>query len=536
MWNDWAEKAKKIAADLDKQLNESVGVEESAAPASSASAGGAAAGTLLGTTQEENAWNDDFDEGFDDDDDDDQFTPVAMQEKSAPTPMTPTPMEPPSKTFSPAAAAPVPVPVATQDKQELLDVNYYNGNGGEIVEAASNKEKPSASSMLSMETPVQTPAVEGWDGVDDAELDLDLMEDNFAIVPQPQEPVAIVASPPLPPPMKETIQSISEPETILVEPQSPPKVDAPPSTASPSAASPLAAPAIISSADAPIVNMEDDPRYQQLQHQLTVREEQLTSKSMQLTELQMLWETQEKELRQKIQETKEEAKKRILHARERCEQAENKLASQAHASGESGSQQGEMISALRAEGENLARKQSEMERAVRTASGESRVFKEQLEEETAAKKKALEQIAKLEAELKVTKESLSFARKGESQAGQLENTLLAARSESELKATQVLSLEQQVKELKAESKELTEEIEKARKAASDEASRDSKKLRREHGDVISDLETKLRTSEREAGVREDALRHEVSELRNRWQDAVRRADGAYNMTVPSNLQ
>ena len=50
-------------------------------------------------------------------------------------------------------------------------------------------------------------------------------------------------------------------------------------------------------------------------------------------------------------------------------------------------------------------------------------------------------------------------------------------------------------------------------------------MRREHNDLIGDLELKLRTSEREAGVREDALRHEVAEIRKRWQDAVRRADG-----------
>ena len=69
------------------------------------------------------------------------------------------------------------------------------------------------------------------------------------------------------------------------------------------------------------------------------------------------------------------------------------------------------------------------------------------------------------------------------------------------------------------------QMEKVRKLATQEANKEKKTLRREHNDVIADLETKLRTTEREAGVREDALRHEVSELRKRWQDAVRRADG-----------
>lgn len=38
------------------------------------------------------------------------------------------------------------------------------------------------------------------------------------------------------------------------------------------------------------------------------------------------------------------------------------------------------------------------------------------------------------------------------------------------------------------------------------------------------MESKLRVSEREASLREDSLRHEVSELRKRWQEAVRRCD------------
>ena len=273
------------------------------------------------------------------------------------------------------------------------------------------------------------------------------------------------------------------------------------------------------------VDIEEDPRYKTLVEQLRLRENQLSSKSEQLAELQGLWETQEQELRQKIQETKDEAKKRIQKAKERCEAAEAKLKQQTSSTAESGAQQDQLIAALRQEGENLARKQSEMEKAVRSAKAESRGLAEQLEGEIAAKEQALEKVAKLEAELKQTKESLVSARKGESQAGKLENDLLAARSDAELKAASILSLEQQIKELKAESKELKDGLASTRKGAEEIAERESKKLRREHNDAIADLEMKLRTSEREAGVREDALRHEVSELRKRWEDAVRRADG-----------
>ena len=136
--------------------------------------------------------------------------------------------------------------------------------------------------------------------------------------------------------------------------------------------------------------------------------------------------------------------------------------------------------------------------------------------------------------MKATKESLSSARKGESQAGKLENDLLAARSDAEMKAATILSLQQQVKELTSEGKELKEDIEKARKSAAQEAQQEKKTLRREHNDIIADLEQKLRTTEREAGVREDALRHEVTELRKRWQDAVRRADGKFEVRKPQS--
>ena len=76
-----------------------------------------------------------------------------------------------------------------------------------------------------------------------------------------------------------------------------------------------------------------------------------------------------------------------------------------------------------------------------------------------------------------------------------------------------------------ENKTLKKEVQDARAGAALELEGESNKLRKERNDMLEDLESKLRTSEREANVREDALRHEVSELRKRWQDAVRRAEG-----------
>jgi hypothetical protein len=264
-----------------------------------------------------------------------------------------------------------------------------------------------------------------------------------------------------------------------------------------------------------------------LQEQLQQREEQLVSRTEQMSTIQAMHESEKRELQSKIQNTKAEAKTRIQKARERVEAMEAKLQNVSAASNSTAgdaAQQAEMIVALRAEGEHLARKQSEMEQAVRSAKGEARSLRQELEEEMAGKDNALEKIAKLETDLKATKDSLSAARRGESQAGKLESGLQQAREESERKSASILSLEQQVKEFKAETKELHTELEAAMKGAAVDNERDQKKWRKEHHDAVEDLETKLRNSEREAGAREDALRHEVAELRKRWQDAVSRAD------------
>jgi hypothetical protein len=269
-----------------------------------------------------------------------------------------------------------------------------------------------------------------------------------------------------------------------------------------------------------------------LQTQLRQREDQLTSKAEQLTTMQTMFESEKDELLHKIKDTKEEAKKRIVKAKERVEAAEKRLLDASKSADDAGAQ-GEIIEALREEGAKLAHKQSEMEKLVRTAKGETRELKMQLTVERAAKDKALEKITALEADLKSTKEDLAAARRGESQVGKLEAELSSAKEECEKKATANLSLEQQVKELKAERKELRAEVEQARKGAQLETQLESKKLRKAHSDLLSDLETKLQMSDREATLREDALRHEVAELRKRWQDAVRRADGKRNSGLQS---
>lgn len=283
----------------------------------------------------------------------------------------------------------------------------------------------------------------------------------------------------------------------------------------------------------PTVNIEDDPRFQNLQETLRLREEQLMNKGTQLNELQLLLETRDEQHKKKLMETKEEAKKRILRAKERCEAAEAKLA--ARSSGDSDNLQKKqlIIDELMEEGQALAKKQSVMERAVRDATAETRALTEELQQETEEKEKALKKIQELETTCNTLKDSLTSARKGESQAGKLENDLLSARADAEEKAGTILSLQQRLKELTVESKDLQQQIDETRKSAAHEAQQEKTSMRKEHNDLIGDLEQKLRTTEREAGVREDALRHEISEIRKRWQDSVRRAD-ALSMDIQSS--
>lgn len=282
---------------------------------------------------------------------------------------------------------------------------------------------------------------------------------------------------------------------------------------------------------APAMNDAEQQQYletiAQLESQLYQREEQLASKSHQITSLTLQNESDTTKLRQVISETKEEAKKRVLRAKDRVEEMQTKLSEavrRADAAGGSSVEQSGMIAALRSEGEKLAMKQSQMEQAVRSARGEARDLEEKLDIEKDAREKEEAKVESLEKEVKSFKEDLSSARKGETLSKKLEGELVAAKEESEKHRASNMVLEQQLKELKDENKSLKKEVEDARAGAALELKGESNKLRKERDDMLGDLESKLRTSDREANVREDALRHEVSELRKRWQDAVRRAE------------
>ena len=267
---------------------------------------------------------------------------------------------------------------------------------------------------------------------------------------------------------------------------------------------------------------------QELQNKLVQREDQLASRAAQIADMMELHETEKSSLESKIRETKEEAKHRISKAREKVDDAKAKLANanaRADSVGSSSDQQDGVIAALREEGEKLARKQSEMEYLVREARGDMRDLKKELVKERSAKEVAEDKIAELEIDFKDTKTELAAAKQKGGLADKLDSDLLAAKEEKERNASVILGLEAKLKESKSRYKELQKEMGQAFEDKVAELEQQTASIRNEKDSILQDLETKLRTSEREANFREDSLRYEVAELRKRWQEAVRRCDG-----------
>jgi hypothetical protein len=268
-----------------------------------------------------------------------------------------------------------------------------------------------------------------------------------------------------------------------------------------------------------------------LQEELHQREQQLFSKTEQITMMEAMHEKEKQDLLSKIQSTKDEAKRRIQKAKERVDAVELKLqqmssqqTSHTAVQEETIQQQSILITELRREGEKLAQKQADMELVVRTSKTETRELRQQiadLEEETNV---LTEKLSKLEADYKSVQGELNNARQGMSQVGHLDSELKMVREESEKRASTILTLEQTIKELKATNKEMENELKVTRKGAAIETEQERKRLILEHNQVISDMGMKLQATEREAAIREDALRVEIDDLRKRWQESVRRAD------------
>ena len=267
-----------------------------------------------------------------------------------------------------------------------------------------------------------------------------------------------------------------------------------------------------------------------LRRQIEQRESQLSSKSEQITSMIDMFEREKDELKSKIRETRDEAKKRILKAKERVDSIQVELAEaklRSESTGTFNVDQNRIIDELRSEGEKLAFKQSEMEINVREARSTIKNLEDSVKHETDKKKKVEDKITKMEEELKNVREKLKVAQKEETRANKLDSDLLLSRESSEKTSSVVLSLEAEVKELKISRKDMKKDMEYAIEEKKTLHDAEIAELRREKDHLLQDLELKLNMNEKEAHSREDTMRHEIGELRRRWQDSVRRADGMF---------
>jgi len=196
---------------------------------------------------------------------------------------------------------------------------------------------------------------------------------------------------------------------------------------------------------------------QQLQQHVAARELQLSSKSEQITTMLELHHKEKETFVQQVRETKEEAKKRILVAKERVTELqqhivrlETELATHSSTSQESSIQKDELIQALRVEGEALAKKMSEVEQRAKDTRIQLLNVQDELTTQLSLKEKMEKKIHDLEMEVKSIKTKLSTAQQGEVRAEQLETTVLELREEGEIKNAKIISLETEVKEYKVQ--------------------------------------------------------------------------------------
>jgi hypothetical protein len=565
MWG-LLEKGKELAANIDKQLNESVGVD--GVPISSSATPSATASTDDGGLND--AWNDDFD----DDAFDTSPAPVPTKTVSEP-PIAPPILEEEEEVATAwqddvnfddsipyvsqnSDVPPPPIEVTESLIAAQLDSPAVPDEPAPVEEVVAEEEEPPPAVVEPEPEPVQDPIQEPLDYSPSEPVVLEPQEedqDSPVVVEAPEEipskdssPVVVEQQPRAG--WEEDLydDDDDDDDDDSPEPEQPAKLetskDLPESISIPSNNVDDEIPTNNNnSAVTSAMQQEQNEAYElqlatlksqlyQMTGTLEQRESQISQKAEQMASMQAMYASEQEALQTKLRETKEEAKRRIQMAKERVASMESTLKASGKASEDAMAKE-ETINALREEGQKLAMKQSSMEKAVRAAKGETRELTHRLEEEQGKLEKAEDTIATLEAEWKKSKDELAAARRGESQASKLENNLVALQEEADKKEKANMSLQQQVKELKAESKELRKQMESVQKGAMLDSKRESHKLKKEHGDLVEELEIKLRASDREASVREDALRTEVSELRKRWQDTVRRAD-ALSMDVQNS--
>lgn len=217
-------------------------------------------------------------------------------------------------------------------------------------------------------------------------------------------------------------------------------------------------------------------------------------------------------------------KSQLAAARQQRDQDRNKFSQRLAASQQQAKQATETADALRHEGERLAKSQSVMETAVRTAKGELRGVQEELEASQRTCEEQELKIISLEEAIQNLTNELSEATALASTAGQLQADLVQSRDESERRATTIRGLEQQLKELKFMVRDVTEQLDTTQQESATETATVQKELKLQHATAMAELQQQFETSAREAAEREDDLREQVDTLRKQWQEAVRRAD------------
>lgn len=269
-----------------------------------------------------------------------------------------------------------------------------------------------------------------------------------------------------------------------------------------------------------------------LQSKLSTRETQLESKSSQLAELQSLHEAEKDSLRTTIKETKEEAKRRILRAKERVEDMQERLKNTTieieqfrNNNNRDVQDKDSIIEELRKEGETLAKSQGKMNENVRKAREEIRELNSTVEALRGEKATMQDVIAMQKQKIDEIEKNLSIANKEKDRALTLTKELSSTKETSQQHEAMKLSLEQEIKELKKSHEQYKKEMLEKQEAETEKINLHKKSIQREKEDFMADMEKKLRNTEKEANLREDALRRELEELRKRWQDAVNRADG-----------
>ena len=276
-------------------------------------------------------------------------------------------------------------------------------------------------------------------------------------------------------------------------------------------------------------------RVQNLEMQINERDDLLKSKDLELLSLVERHSKEIESLKVKLEATKDEAKKRVARAKERVDEMQKRvheistekdllLKNQAQAYQAELAREKSLVKAIREEGEALALKQSSMEQMVRSSRSEVRELSEELDSERRNNSKIAKELEETKQTVKSLRAQIEAARKEALAANNLENELLKYKETNQCLEAEKLSLEQQVKELENSLKDARDEVATAIRTASLESQQHKDTLSSYQSAMLRDLDEKLKRCEKEANLREDALRQEVSDLRKRWQDAVRRSD------------